>query len=156
MPPITQAGLEAAVKELSETQLSYLTEISYTNHMAWVAIDLAESEEHGVGVARCIRLEYEPTVAEVGFTVVDSHQGRGLGTEFMHVMVEWACGHGIRTLRAYVLAENIPMLKLLRRFPTVEKFEEHGSLRVDMMLPPNWEPPSTSSSVNRFSLPAAP
>ena len=125
----------AAMNELSEEQLCYLTEIDYTNHMAWVAVDLSAPGELGIGVARCIRLENEPTVADVGFAVMDSHQGRGLGAKFMDVMVEWAIIHDISTLRADVFAENTPMLKLLRRFPTSEGFEGRAVLRVDAMLP---------------------
>ena len=74
-------------------------------------------------------------MAEAGFAVMDSHQGRGLGTQFMDVMAEWAIIHDVSTLCAYVFAENTPMLKLLRRFPTSERFEGGGVLRVDAMLP---------------------
>ena len=62
----------SAINDLSEAQLRYLTEIDYTNHMAWAAVDLRAPGELGIGVARCLRLESQPTVAEVGFAVMDS------------------------------------------------------------------------------------
>src|SRR5947207_5929492 len=68
------------VRRLTDEQLRYLTEIDYETHMAWIALDPATPGEPGLGVARYVRLPGEPEVAEAAVTVVDSHQGLGLGT----------------------------------------------------------------------------
>lgn len=52
-----------AVNELSSAQLRYLTEIDHVNHMAWIAVDPQVAGEPGLGVARYVRLEPDPTVA---------------------------------------------------------------------------------------------
>ena len=65
-----------------------------------------------IGVGR-----YEPTgepgVAEVAFVVQDGWQGRGLGAVLLREVVAAAQSRGIRRFRAYVLADNHRMLKLL-------------------------------------------
>ncbi len=37
-------------------------------------------------MARCVRLENQPTVAGVGFAIMDSHQGRGWGIQSIRVL----------------------------------------------------------------------
>ena len=66
------------IAELSESQLRYLTEVDHDDHEALIAFDAATGD--GVGVARFVRLEDDPTSAEAAITVIDEWQGRGLGT----------------------------------------------------------------------------
>ena len=65
-----------------------------------------------IGVGR-----YEPSDAddtvEVAFTVEDGWQGQGLGRLLLDAVLEAAEARGIRRFRAYVLADNYRMLKLL-------------------------------------------
>ncbi len=101
-----------AIGELTESQLAYLTDLDYDSHMAWAAIDLSLPDQPGIGVARYIRQDDDPTKAEVAVTVVDSHQGRGLGTLLLGVLSRTAAENGIETYVAHVLAENAPMLRI--------------------------------------------
>jgi GNAT superfamily N-acetyltransferase len=101
------------IEELSDEQLAYLTEVDGTDHVAWVAIDLDDPERHGIGVARFVRVAGEPSVAEAAVTVLDSYQGRGLGTLLLHVLADAAVRRGVSTFRAYVLGENRPVLTML-------------------------------------------
>jgi RimJ/RimL family protein N-acetyltransferase len=119
------------VAELSQEQLRYLTEIDYRDHMAWVALDPTQPDMPGIGVARYVRLPSEPAVAEAAVTVVDEHQGRGVGTILMGMLTLSAQQMGITTLRAYVLEENRPMLEILRGLGATVSHEEAGVLRVD-------------------------
>lgn len=104
----------AAVSELSPEQLRYLTEVDQVDHLAWIALDPALPGEPAVGVARCIRLPEEPRTAEVAVTVLEAHQGRGLGTLLLGLLSRSAAAQGIRTFRAYVLEDNAAMLRIFR------------------------------------------
>ncbi|HEX9611715.1 MAG TPA: GNAT family N-acetyltransferase [Gemmatimonadales bacterium] len=126
------------VKELSDAQLRYFTEIDYRDHMAWLAVDLSQPSRPGVGIARYIRCAHRPTVAEVAVTVVDTHQGKGLGTLLLGRLALSAVENGIDTWVAYVLTENTPMLELFRDLGATEaKLEEPGVMRVEIPVPPD-------------------
>lgn len=123
------------VKELSEKELEYLTRIDHTTHLAWVAVDPHSAEHPGLGVARCIRLPRDPRTAEVAITVVDSHQGKGLGTILLSLITRAALRQGIDTFVAHVLMENAPMLKLFTELGGTVKIEDAGVVAVRMPLP---------------------
>jgi GNAT superfamily N-acetyltransferase len=123
-----------AVDHLSDEQVRYLTEVDYADHMAWVAMDPSQPEHPGVGVARYVRLPGEPTVAEAAVAVLDDYQGRGIGTILLRLLAGSALEHGIRSFRAYVLAENLPMMEVLHDLgATVTR--DGSLLRVDVPIP---------------------
>ena len=74
----------AAMPELSEEKVRYLTEIDNHDHEAIIALD--EKTGEGIGVARYVRDPQRPDVAEVAVTVIDDWQGRGLGTLLLEVL----------------------------------------------------------------------
>lgn len=101
---------------LSERELHYFLDVDHHDHEAIVAIALDGGD--GIGVARWVRLRAEPQVAEVSVTVVDEHQGRGLGAVLLECAAERAAEEGVQRLRASVLADNHRMLNLVRsRWP---------------------------------------
>ena len=59
----------AAMPELSEGMVRYLTEVDHHDHEAIIALD--EETGEGVGVARYVRSTERPDVAEVAVTVID-------------------------------------------------------------------------------------
>jgi RimJ/RimL family protein N-acetyltransferase len=122
------------VRSLTDEQLRYLTEIDYDDHMAWVALDPEHDGEPGVGVARYVRLPDEPEIAEAAVTVVDSHQGIGLGSILLGVLGLSAVAHGIRAFRAYVLAENQAVQELFAGLGAT-MHHDGPMLRVDVPLP---------------------
>lgn len=123
------------VKELSEADLDYLTRIDYTSHMAWVAVDPNNPEHPGLGVARYIQLPHNPAIAEVAITVVDSHQGKGLGAILLSVITRSAIQQGITAFVAHVLVENAPMLRLFTELGGTVTIEDAGVVAVRMPLP---------------------
>lgn len=123
------------VKELSEKELDYLTQVDQSSHMAWVAVDPNSVEHPGLGVARCIRLPHDPHTAEVAITVVDSHQGKGLGTILLSLITRSAIRQGIDAFVAHVLVENAPMLKLFTELGGTVKLDDAGVVAVRMPLP---------------------
>jgi GNAT superfamily N-acetyltransferase len=122
------------LERLSDAQVRDLTEIDYVNHMAWVALDPAQPARQGLGVARYIRLPDDPTTAEAAVTVIDEHQGRGIGTILLELLAASAREHGIERFRAWVLAENVPMMEMLRGLG-VTVVREGSLLRVDVPIP---------------------
>jgi GNAT superfamily N-acetyltransferase len=122
------------VRRLTDEQVRYLTEIDYDDHMAWVALGPDSEGDPGLGVARYVRLPDEPTVAEAAVTVVDSHQGLGLGSILLGVLGLSAIAHGIRTFRAYVLEENDAVQELFAGLGA-EVHHDGPMRRVDVPLP---------------------
>ncbi|HEY3140847.1 MAG TPA: GNAT family N-acetyltransferase [Acidimicrobiales bacterium] len=127
-----------SLEHLSDEQVRCLTEIDYVNHMAWGALDLARPTHPGIGVARYVRLAEDPTIAEPAVTVLDEYQGRGIGTILLVALARSARAHGIESFRAHVLADNTPMVHLLRGLGATVAHE--GSLlRVDVAIPSRLE-----------------
>jgi ribosomal protein S18 acetylase RimI-like enzyme len=124
----------APVKDLSDKQLRYLTEIDHENHMAWIALDPAAPDSPALGVVRCVRLSDEPDVAEAAIVVADGYQGRGLGSILLGMLAVSAIANGIARFRAYVLTENRPMLEMLHELGGTVALEEPGLYRVDLSL----------------------
>jgi len=75
------------VPRLSDRALRYLTEVDHHDHEALIGI---AHDCSGVGVARFVRSEEDPELAEAAVTVVDDWQGRGLGTALLVLLAERA------------------------------------------------------------------
>jgi len=121
---------------LSESELRYLTEIDGENHLAIGAIAVGDDgREHGLGVARFVRLAGDPTVAEAAFIVVDSMQGKGLGTLLFRRIMAAARERDIETFRCYVLADNRHMADVIRVVaPNAAEHVEDGVATFDVSL----------------------
>ena len=127
--------------ELPEATLKAAVEVDHTDHEALVAVPLLSTEI--VGECRFIRLPDQPGTAEVGVTVVDAWQGRGLGSALLARLSERALEAGIEYFTAEVLAENRTMLRLLPSLGQVET-ESHGPVvtaRVELAEPPRQAAP---------------
>jgi RimJ/RimL family protein N-acetyltransferase len=101
----------APTPRLSKAQLAYLTEIDHHEHEALIAE--AASGEEPVGVARFVRVEGEPTTAEVAVAVVDHWQGKGVASELLARLAQRARAEDIDRFRATCLAENRAALDVL-------------------------------------------
>lgn len=120
--------------DLTESQLSYLTEVDHSDHEALLAID--PSDGRGVGVARFVRLEAGGDVAEVAVTVADEWQGRGVGTSLLDLLVHRARNLGLARFRAFMLSQNTEMVDMLERLGEIEVLNrEGGTLEVEIELP---------------------
>ena len=127
------------VHSLGTRQLRYLTEVDHHAHEALVAVDPQTGQ--GLGVARFIRSSADRTVAEVAVAVADDWQGQGLGTALLHDLTARAREEGIERFSAFVLAENEPMLELLRGLGDVHVTgRDQGVLELRMDLPPEGIP----------------
>ncbi len=130
------------MSRLSRRYLRYLTEVDHRDHLAWGAVDPTVEGLPGLGVARCVRLADEPTVAEAAVTVVDPWHGRGLGPLLLDVLADDARAHGIHAFRGYVLPDNTPMRHVVDQAGGEATVTEGGLLRIDLPLPtapPPWQ-----------------
>jgi GNAT superfamily N-acetyltransferase len=121
-----------ATPRLTESQLSYLTEVDQHDHVALAAVD-ATFGSGIVGVARFVRLggpEAEPAIA-----VVDDCQGRGLGTALIAALVDRSREQGVTRYRATALAHNVPVLRLLGAIGTLRSSAAGATLLVTVDLP---------------------
>lgn len=123
---------------LTDEDLRYLTEVDGEDHVALVAATPSHDlkEEIGLGVARFVRDPQEPEVAEAAITVADGHQGKGIGKLLLLRLVEAARARKIRRFRAEVLAENAPMVRLLRDAGALVVRVEGSSLILEVPIPP--------------------
>lgn len=101
------------LRELTEAQLDELTGADGVDHCALGA--LAGVRPQPAGVARYIRAAARPEQAEVALTVADAWQRRGLGTLLLAALGTVALSNGVRVFHADLLADNLPVLALLRR-----------------------------------------
>jgi GNAT superfamily N-acetyltransferase len=105
----------AAKPRFTTAELRYLTEVDGVDHIALVAV-LADDPDQLVAVARCVRLPDRPATAEMAIVVGDPWQGQGLGRELAHRLADAALVVGIRRFAATMLADNEPVLRLMRTF----------------------------------------
>ncbi len=100
-----------ARRQFSEAEIRFFLNVDFVDHVAIVA----EIDEDGkptiAGGARFIKLDAQK--AEVAFAVIDTYQGRGLGTILMRHIASLARETGLHELVAEVLPENTPMLKVM-------------------------------------------
>jgi RimJ/RimL family protein N-acetyltransferase len=122
------------VPHLTETQLTYLSEVDHHDHEAI----LARSETGApMGVARFVRTDPESDAAEVAVTVVDRWQARGVGTALLEHLAERAREEGVQRFTATALASNREMIDLLDNLGEVEtKPAADGIVEMRIELPP--------------------
>ena len=129
----------APIKELTQRELRYLTEIDHRDHEALLALS-ADGEPIGVG--RFVRDPARPGEAEVAITVVDDWQGRGVATAVLHDLVDRAHALRVEVFTALCLASNDEVLQLLRDpgAHTTVTPGDAGTLEVRVELPVASEP----------------
>lgn len=124
----------AAMPELSAEMVRHLIDVDHHDREAIIAVD--ERTGEGLGVARYVRNQARPDVAEVAVTVVDDWQGKGLGTRLLEVLSGRARQEGIRSFTALMLATNEEMMELLRRLDPVRIVDrDSGTVEVEVPIP---------------------
>lgn len=103
----------AAISDLSDAQVAAFTSPSDRDHVAIGAAALRPDGLDPAGTARYVRSDAAPEVAEFSLTIVDSYQGRGLGSLLLGLLVAVAKANGLSRLVGYVLRGNDAMLRLM-------------------------------------------
>jgi RimJ/RimL family protein N-acetyltransferase len=138
------------ILKLSDTQLYNLTEIDQQNHVAWIALAHNESEDRGLGIARFIRIQNQPEIAEFGVVVIDSYQQRGLGTILLALLYRMASIKGIEILRGFVLPDNTVMINWLSRLGAVAVYE-NNVYRMDLSVSSDLFSSKNRTVLNQFN-----
>jgi RimJ/RimL family protein N-acetyltransferase len=118
----------AVRRRLPPDWLHYFANVDYRRRLALVAERETVAGVELVGVGR-----YEPSddeaTGEVAFVLEDGYQGQGLGAVLLDAIVRAGTERGLRRFRAYVLAENHRMLRLLaHRTRIIERKTEQGEV----------------------------
>jgi len=100
-------------RHFSEKERAFFMEVDFKNHVALVAVATEAGRDVIVGGGRYI--VFEPGRAEMAFVVVDSWQGRGIGSILMRHLVKIASDARLQELTAEVLPENAAMLKIFKK-----------------------------------------
>jgi RimJ/RimL family protein N-acetyltransferase len=114
LSPQTQYRRFLTIKpHLTEADVRYLTVVDGSDHVAFVATG-AHDPERILAVARFVRRRDDPSSAELAIVVGDPYQGEGLGTELLGRLGARALACGIARFQATVLADNVPIHRMLR------------------------------------------
>ena len=91
-----------------------------------------DGQEHAVGVARFARATNTDTEAEVAIVVRDDFQRRGLGKHILLRLADRARELGITHFSAWVLADNVRLMKLIKgmELKNVESETRYGETKI--------------------------
>ena len=101
-------------RHFSDKELTFFLDVDFKNHVAIVALADEAGRKVIVGGGRYI--VFGPGRAEMAFVVIDTWQGRGVGSLLMRHLVKIASDAGLNELTAEVLPENAAMIKVFRKF----------------------------------------
>ena len=99
-------------KTLSNEELRRVTECDGVSEAVLVATVGSGDREVIVGVGSYVR---SGAAADIAFAVEEDFQGRGIASRLLQQLVDIARANGIGRFEADVLAENAPMLAVLRK-----------------------------------------
>jgi GNAT superfamily N-acetyltransferase len=122
---------------LTQHELVYLTELDFVRNAALVAELTEEDQLQIVAVARyAVAPKGGEARPEVALAVVDSQQGRGIGTLLLTELARFAASRGITEFDAFLLANNESMLATFRRCGfQMRGTVEGGTLHLVLTLP---------------------
>ena len=131
-----------AMPELPDRILDRLVATDGWKHVA-IGAEVASDDPalaEGLGVARFVRLDDAPDVAEVAVAVIDDKQGLGLGTLLLTELVRAARERGIRRFRAITQSDNAAARALVAELTDqVTVRREDGCVVYEIDLPEEFE-----------------
>jgi GNAT superfamily N-acetyltransferase len=126
-PDSRYARFMAPKARLTEGELRYLTDVDGVDHFAiGAARRHLMSKDEGVGSARFVRIVEEPDTAEPAVTVIDSYQGKGLGSILLQRLIEAAWERDVRWFRSELLAENKASKRMMESLSPEVRFRATG------------------------------
>jgi len=101
-------------RHFSDKERAFFMDVDFKDHVALVALAEQDGREVIVGGGRYV--VFEAGRAELAFVVIDTWQGRGVGSILMRCLTEIARAARLRELTAEVLPENAAMLRIFGKF----------------------------------------
>lgn len=124
----------AVKRSFSPQEQHYYFDVDFINHVVLIAVETTDGAPRIVGGARYVVTE--PGKAEVAFSVVDDHQGHGLGAVLMHHITAVAREAGITEFVAEVLADNAAMIAVFEHAGLITTMRSDGpTVHVTMRFP---------------------
>ncbi len=118
------------VPRLTKGMLDRLVDVDHERHVALVAVH----DGACIGVVRYVVDHRDPTLADFAITVIDAHQGRGLGRALTTAMARVAYARGVRRLTLDIHPENRVMQGLARSLGAQLRLQD-GALSGTLQLP---------------------
>ncbi|AUJ63916.1 hypothetical protein B9057_14635 (plasmid) [Aestuarium zhoushanense] len=119
---------------LSDRDLDFFTTSHGDDHVAMGALDIDIEPSQPVGIARYVRLPDQRHAAEIAVTVVDSHQGLGLGSVLIGALACQAVAHGVTHFVALIHEDNRKMLHLFDELGARAEAELGGEVEIRFPL----------------------
>ncbi len=122
------------IKNWTHEMLIRFTQNDYDRELGLMAIGQPPGPEIMMGVSRMV-MAADRSMAEFAVIVADPWQGKGLGPKLVERITEIAREQGVKRLQGDVLAQNQPMLEMVKRLGfSLRKDIEGGTYRVEMAL----------------------
>jgi acetyltransferase len=121
------------IRKFTHEMLIRFTQNDYDREIGLMAIGQPPGPEVMMGVSRLV-MDPERETAEFAVIVGDPYQGKGLGPKLVERIIDIAREQGVKLLTGEVLAENQPMLELVKRLGFSLKREEGNFYRIEMTL----------------------
>jgi acetyltransferase len=124
------------VKQLDHRMAARLTQIDYDREMAFILLDPVATTPEILGVMR-ISADADGSRAEYAGAIRSDLKGRGFGRLLLEEIIDYCRRRGIGEVWGEVLAENEPMLRLVRRlgFSVKADPQDRSVLFVSKRLP---------------------
>jgi acetyltransferase len=119
------------IKSWAHEALIRFTQNDYDREIGIAAIGLPPGPTVMMGVGRLVMIP-ERDAAEFAVIVADPWQGKGLGPKLIERVIEIAKDNGVRTLSGEVLAENHPMLGMVKKMGFTLLKPDEGTCRVEL------------------------
>ncbi|MEA2427956.1 MAG: hypothetical protein QOF37_1584 [Thermoleophilaceae bacterium] len=113
------------VPKVGESTVRHFTFYDPRERITFAATLPGEGGEQIVGLADAAFLA--TGLAEIGVVVGDEHQGRGLGKMLSEAVASLAIKRGATHLKAQMLSDNVPMLRLFERLGRTVRSVEDGT-----------------------------
>ncbi len=102
------------IKNFPHSFLIRFTQNDYDREMGITAFGVPPGPEVMMGVGRLV-MDPDRETAEFAVIVADPYHGKGLGEKLIQEVVRIARDYGVKSLWGEVLAENVPMLGLMKK-----------------------------------------
>jgi acetyltransferase len=124
------------IKKWTHEMLIRFTQNDYDREIGLMAIGEPPGPEVMLGVSRLV-MAADRTTAEFAVIVADLWQGKGLGPKLVEGVIAIAREQGVKLLWGEVLAQNQPMLEVVKRLGFKLKKDAAGqTYRAEMVLNP--------------------